>query len=95
MSRIGRAPITVPSGVTIDVDEQNVITVKGPKGTLERKLNPQISVEIENGVINVKRPDDAIDGRYAWLPADFRDGRLEIAWRDTFPPAAENERGGI
>ena len=34
------------------------------------------------------RPEDAIDGRYAWLPADFRDGRLEIAWRDTFPPAA-------
>lgn len=34
------------------------------------------------------RPDDAIDGRYAWLPADFRDGRLEIAWHDTFPPAA-------
>lgn len=35
------------------------------------------------------RPDDAIDGRYAWLPADFRDGRLEISWRDSFPPAAE------
>lgn len=35
------------------------------------------------------RPDDAIDGRYAWLPADFRDDCLEIAWRDTFPPAAE------
>ena len=34
------------------------------------------------------RPEDAIDGRYAWLPADFRDGRLEISWRDTFPPAA-------
>ena len=32
------------------------------------------------------RPEDAIDGRYAWLPADFRDGRLEISWRDTFPP---------
>ena len=43
--------------------EGNVITVKGPKGTLERKLNPQISVEIENGVINVKRPDDEKQSR--------------------------------
>jgi large subunit ribosomal protein L6 len=43
--------------------EGNVITVKGPKGTLERKLNPQIEVEIENGVINVKRPDDEKQSR--------------------------------
>ena len=35
------------------------------------------------------RPEDAIDGRYAWLPVDFRDGRLEIAWRDTFPHAQD------
>ena len=36
------------------------------------------------------RPDNAIDGRYAWLPADFRDGRLEISWRDKFSPVADN-----
>ncbi|MBR4232225.1 MAG: 50S ribosomal protein L6 [Oscillospiraceae bacterium] len=63
MSRIGRAPITIPAGVDVTMAEGNVITVKGPKGTLERKLNPQISVEIENGVINVKRPDDEKQSR--------------------------------
>ena len=63
MSRIGRAPITIPAGVEVTMAEGNVITVKGPKGTLERKLNPQISVEIENGVINVKRPDDEKQSR--------------------------------
>ena len=63
MSRIGRAPITIPAGVDVTMAEGNVITVKGPKGTLERKLNPQIEVEIENGVINVKRPDDEKQSR--------------------------------
>ncbi len=63
MSRIGRAPITIHAGVDVTMAEGNVITVKGPKGTLERKLNPQISVEIENGVINVKRPDDEKQSR--------------------------------
>jgi len=63
MSRIGRAPITIPAGVEVTMAEGNVITVKGPKGTLERKLNPQIEVEIENGVINVKRPDDEKQSR--------------------------------
>ena len=58
MSRIGRAPITVPAGVEVKVDENNHITVKGPKGTLERTLVPQIKVEVGAGVINVTRPDD-------------------------------------
>ena len=58
MSRIGRAPIAIPAGVDVKVDERNHITVKGPKGTLERDLVPQIKVEVEAGTIHVTRPDD-------------------------------------
>ena len=58
MSRIGRAPITIPAGVEVKVDANNHITVKGPKGTLERDLVPQIKVEVEAGTIHVTRPDD-------------------------------------
>jgi len=63
MSRIGRAPITVPAGVEVKVDANNHITVKGPKGTLERDLVPQITVEVGAGVINVTRPNDAKENR--------------------------------
>ena len=63
MSRIGRAPITVPAGVEVKVDGNNHITVKGPKGTLERTLVPSMSVEIEGNVIHVKRPDDTKENR--------------------------------
>ena len=58
MSRIGRAPIAIPAGVEVKVDENNHITVKGPKGTLERDLVPQMKVEVEAGVIHVTRPND-------------------------------------
>ena len=63
MSRIGRAPITVPAGVEVKVDANNHITVKGPKGTLERDLVPQIKVEVSEGVINVTRPNDEKQNR--------------------------------
>ena len=63
MSRIGRAPITVPAGVEIKVDENNHITVKGPKGTLERDLVPSIKLSVEEGVIHVTRPDDSKENR--------------------------------
>ena len=58
MSRIGRAPITVPAGVTVDVAENNVVTVKGPKGTLTQQFRPEMSIEVGAGVVNVVRPND-------------------------------------
>lgn len=57
MSRIGRKPITVPSGVDITLDN-NVITVKGPKGSLTRELHKEMKVAIENNEITVERPSD-------------------------------------
>ena len=58
MSRIGRMPIAVPAGVTVDVAENNKVTVKGPKGTLERVLPEGMEIKVEGDVINVTRPDE-------------------------------------
>ena len=63
MSRIGRAPITIPAGVEVKVEDNNHIIVKGPKGTLERTLVPSMSVEIDGGVLHVKRPNDTKESR--------------------------------
>jgi ribosomal protein L6, bacterial type len=63
MSRIGRASITIPAGVDVKVDDMNNITVKGPKGTLQRMLVPQISVKLEDGIVNVTRPNDDKESR--------------------------------
>ena len=63
MSRIGRAPITIPAGVELKIDEGNFVTVKGPKGTLERQLPPQMQLEVEGNVLHVKRPDDEKQNR--------------------------------
>lgn len=62
MSRIGRKPINIPAGVTASVDN-GVITVKGPKGTLDFKFNPSMTVEIKGDVIEVTRPNDAKENR--------------------------------
>ncbi|MET3861998.1 large subunit ribosomal protein L6 [Dietzia sp. 2505] len=62
MSRIGKAPINVPSGVDIKVDGQT-ITVKGPKGELTQDLPAPITVSVEEGTITVNRPDDHRDNR--------------------------------
>ena len=63
MSRIGRAPITVPAGVTVTVGEENLITVKGPKGTLTHKAPAQLTVSVEGAAVTVSRPDDEADNR--------------------------------
>ena len=57
MSRIGNKPITVPEGVEVKIDGQH-ITVKGPKGTLERDVNPQITVKLEDGVLKLSRSSE-------------------------------------
>lgn len=58
MSRIGKLPVQIPAGVTITVDEQNVVTVKGPKGELTQQLSKEMIIEQDNGVLTVKRPSD-------------------------------------
>ena len=58
MSRIGRMPITVPAGVTVNVAEGNVVTVKGPKGELTRALSAEMTINQEGNVITVTRPSD-------------------------------------
>ena len=64
MSRIGRAPINVPAGVTVTVDAANcVVTVKGPKGTLEQNYHNRMNVVCENNVITVTRPSDEKEDR--------------------------------
>ena len=63
MSRIGRAPITVPAGVEVTVAEGNLVTVKGAKGTLTYKAAPQMIISVDAGVITVSRPDDCKENR--------------------------------
>lgn len=64
MSRIGRAPINVPNGVTVTVDAENcVVTVKGPKGTLTQNYHSRMNVVCENNVITVTRPSDEKEDR--------------------------------
>ncbi len=58
MSRIGKMPVVIPAGVTVDIAEGNKVTVKGPKGTLSRELAPEMDITIENNEIIVKRPND-------------------------------------
>ena len=58
MSRIGRMPIAIPAGVTVEVAENNKVTVKGPKGTLERVLPSEMEIKVEGAEIAVSRPND-------------------------------------
>mgnify|MGYP004449333985 CR=1 FL=1 len=58
MSRIGRMPITIPAGVTVDVKEGNVVTVTGPKGTLTQTFDGAMDIAIDGAVITVSRPND-------------------------------------
>ena len=58
MSRIGRMPIAIPAGVTVTIAENNLVTVKGPKGTLEKQLPAKMEIKEEDGHIVVTRPND-------------------------------------
>ena len=58
MSRIGRMPIAIPAGVEVKIEENNFVTVKGPKGTLSKALHPSMTIEQEGAELLVKRPSD-------------------------------------
>ena len=82
MSRIGKLPIAVPAGVTVTVDENNLVTVKGPKGTLTQQVNPIITINQENGQVVLTRPSDAkphkaMHGLYRALVANMVHGVTE------------------
>ncbi|MFH8142689.1 MAG: 50S ribosomal protein L6 [Muribaculaceae bacterium] len=58
MSRIGKAPIEIPAGVTVEIAKDNVVTVKGPKGTLVQAVNPEFEIKLEDGHLHIIRPSD-------------------------------------
>ena len=79
MSRIGRLPIQLPSGVTVSVAANNVVTVKGKRGELSQKIDKDITVAIENGIVTLSRPTDqkrhkALHGLYRALIANMVKG---------------------
>ncbi|MFT3701479.1 MAG: 50S ribosomal protein L6 [Agriterribacter sp.] len=63
MSRIGKQPVTIPAGVTVSVSNDNVVTVKGPKGELKQTIDRDIKVEVKDGEVNFTRPTDQIRHR--------------------------------
>ncbi len=82
MSRIGKKPVTVPNGVTISVGNDNVITVKGPKGELKQAVDRDIKVEVKDGQVNFLRPTDqirhrALHGLYRAITANLVKGVTE------------------
>ena len=63
MSRIGKKPVVIPAGVSVEVAEGNVVTVKGPKGTLTNTFNKDMILNVEGNVLTVSRPDDEAQHR--------------------------------
>ena len=79
MSRIGNKPIDLADGVTVEVNQSNLVTVKGPKGTLTQQVDPDIKINIEDGVLTVVRPTEqkrhkAMHGLYRALIANMVEG---------------------
>jgi large subunit ribosomal protein L6 len=79
MSRIGKKIITVPAGVTVDIASNNLITVKGPKGTLSQQVDPDIQFKLEDGILTATRPTEqkrhkAMHGLYRSLVANIVEG---------------------
>jgi ribosomal protein L6, bacterial type len=58
MSRIGKLPVHLPQGVAVDIDKDNVVKVKGPKGEMSLKVDPDIKLELKDGILSVARPTD-------------------------------------
>ncbi len=79
MSRIGNAPINLPTGVTVTLAAGNVVKVKGPKGELTQTMDPDLSIQVEDGVVKVVRPTDqkrhkALHGMYRALISNMVTG---------------------
>ncbi len=79
MSRIGKSPISIPAGVEINVSKGNNVTIKGPKGELQQQVNPDLGIEIEDGVLTVTRPTESkrhrsFHGLYRSLIANMVEG---------------------
>lgn len=79
MSRIGNAPINIPSGVSIDISKGNMVTVKGPKGELKQQIDPELELAMEDGAMTVKRPTEqkrhkAMHGLYRTLLGNMVEG---------------------
>ncbi len=79
MSRIGKEPIKIPSGVSIDISSGNMVTVKGPKGELKQQIDPDLSMEINDGKATVTRPTDqkrhrSVHGLFRSLIANMVEG---------------------
>jgi len=82
MSRIGKAPIAVPSGVTVDISDNNVVTVKGPKGELTEQVNRDLTLKLEDGELTVERPTEqkrhkSMHGLYRSLLSNMIEGVAE------------------
>ncbi|MBQ9547182.1 MAG: 50S ribosomal protein L6 [Bacteroidales bacterium] len=82
MSRIGKMPIHLPQGVEVSVSDDNVLSVKGPKGQMSQQVNPLIQVHVEDGVVRFERPSDskehkALHGLYRALAANMVKGVSE------------------
>ena len=79
MSRIGKQPVQVPSGVEVDVADGNVVTIKGPRGSLTSTMHPDMKIVVDDGAIRVERPDDegfhrSLHGLTRTLLANMVDG---------------------
>jgi len=79
MSRIGKLPISLPAGVQVNVSDENIVTVKGARGTLSQQVNPDIKVTVEDGTLTLSRPDDerlhrSMHGLYRSLLANMVKG---------------------
>ena len=61
MSRIGKLPITLPPSVTLDINDNNLVTVKGPKGEMQQQIHPEMKLTVEDGVLSIERPSEAKD----------------------------------
>ena len=79
MSRIGKNPVALPQGVTVSVNKSNVVTVKGPKGELTQKVDPDMGIEVKDNEVQVTRPSDSkrhrsFHGLYRSLLANMVEG---------------------